>query len=49
TQHAESRIRDMDMAEAMVEYSKYSILEQAGQAVLSQANQMTSGVIYSRL
>lgn len=45
TQHAESRIRDMDMAEAMVEYSKYSILEQAGQAVLSQANQMTSGVI----
>src|SRR5829696_7901315 len=36
---AESRIRDVDMASEMVQYTKYSILSQAGQAMLAQANQ----------
>ncbi|MGN1187387.1 MAG: flagellin, partial [Lachnospiraceae bacterium] len=45
TSAAESRIRDLDMAEGMVEFSKHSILEQAGQSVLSQANQSTQGVL----
>ena len=34
TQSAESRIRDTDMAEEMVEYSKNNILAQAGQSML---------------
>ena len=45
TQNAESRIRDTDMAEAMVEYSKNNILAQAGQSMLAQANQSTQGVL----
>ena len=45
TQAAESRIRDTDMAEQMVEYSKNSILAQAGQSMLAQANQSTQGVL----
>ena len=45
TQSAESRIRDTDMAEEMVEYSKNSILAQAGQSMLTQANQQTQGVL----
>ena len=45
TTDAESRIRDTDMAEAMVEYSKNNILAQAGQAMLAQANQSTEGVL----
>lgn len=45
TQAAESRIRDTDMAEAMVEYSKNNILAQAGQSMLAQANQATQGVL----
>ena len=44
-QDAESRIRDVDMAEEMTEYSKYNILMQAGQSMLAQANQMTQGVL----
>ena len=44
-QAAESRIRDVDMAEEMTEYSKYNILMQAGQSMLAQANQMTQGVL----
>ena len=45
TQAAESRIRDTDMAEEMVEYSKNNILAQAGQSMLAQANQSTQGVL----
>ena len=45
TTEAESRIRDTDMAEAMVEYSKNNILAQAGQSMLAQANQSTQGVL----
>ena len=45
TQAAESRIRDTDMAEQMVDYSKNSILAQAGQSMLAQANQSTQGVL----
>ncbi len=45
TQAAESRIRDTDMAEEMVEYSKGNILSQAGQAMLAQANQSNQGVL----
>ena len=45
TQAAESRIRDTDMAQEMVEYSKNSILAQAGQSMLAQANQSTQGVL----
>jgi flagellin len=45
TQSAESRIRDTDMAEEMVEYSKNNILAQAGQSMLAQANTATQGVL----
>jgi flagellin len=44
-QSAESRIRDLDMADEMVSYSKSSILQQAGQSMLAQANQATQGVL----
>ena len=45
TEAAESRIRDTDMADEMVEYSKNNILQQAGQSMLAQANQATQGVL----
>ena len=45
TQSAESSIRDTDMAEEMVNYSKNNILAQAGQSMLAQANQSTQGVL----
>ena len=45
TSSAESRIRDTDMADEMVEYSKNNILAQAGQSMLAQANQSTQGVL----
>lgn len=45
TTAAESRIRDTDMAEMMVEYSKNNILAQAGQSMLAQANQANQGVL----
>lgn len=45
TSSAESRIRDTDMADEMVEYSKNNILGQAGQSMLAQANQSTQGVL----
>ena len=45
TTSAESRIRDTDMAEEMVEYSKNNILAQAGQSMLAQANQSNQGVL----
>ena len=45
TQSAESRIRDTDMAEEMVQYSKNNILQQAGQSMPAQANQANQGVL----
>ena len=42
---SESRIRDTDMADEMVKYSKNNILQQAGQSMLAQANQSTQGVL----
>ncbi len=44
-QSAESNIRDVDMAEEMVVYSKNNILQQAAQSMLAQANQSTQGVL----
>lgn len=45
TQSAESRIRDTDMAEEMVQYTSTSIIQQAGQSMLAQANSQTQGVL----
>ena len=45
TTSAESRIRDTDMAQEMVNYSKNNILAQAGQSMLTQANQSNQGVL----
>ena len=45
TQSSESRIRDTDMAEEMVQYSKNNILQQAAQSMLAQANQANQGVL----
>jgi flagellin len=45
TQSAESQIRDTDMADEMVNYTKNNILAQAGQSMLAQANQSTQGVL----
>jgi flagellin len=45
TQAAESLIRDVDMADEMVEFSKNQILAQAGQSMLAQANQANQGVL----
>lgn len=45
TQAAESIIRDTDMAKEMVQYSKHNILAQAGQSMISQANQSSQGVL----
>ncbi|WP_117148966.1 flagellin [Paraliobacillus zengyii] len=42
---AESRIRDVDMAKEMMEQTKNSILGQASQAMLAQANQLPQGVL----
>jgi flagellin len=44
-QAAESRIRDTDMANEMVNYTKNRILAQAGNAMLAQANQKTQQVL----
>lgn len=44
-QAAESRIRDVDMADEMVKYSKNNILQQAAQSMLAQANQAPQGVL----
>lgn len=44
-QASESRIRDVDMAKEMVEYSKSKILLQAGQAMMTQANQSRQGIL----
>lgn len=45
TTAAESAIRDTDMADMMVQYSKNNILQQAGQSMLAQANQANQGVL----
>jgi len=45
TTSAESAIRDTDMATEMVRYSNNSILAQAGQSMLAQANQSNQGVL----
>ena len=42
---AESTIRDADMAAEMTELSRVQILQQAGTAMLAQANQAPQGVL----
>lgn len=42
---AESRIRDVDMAKEMMEFTKNNILSQAAQAMLAQSNQVPQGVL----
>jgi flagellin len=42
---SESRIRDVDMAAEMVNFTKLQILQQAGTSMLAQANQASSGVL----
>ena len=42
---AESRIRDVDMASEMVNFSKLQILQQAGTSMLAQANQAPQNVL----
>ncbi|CAM5442243.1 hypothetical protein BSAF29S_05730 [Bacillus safensis subsp. safensis] len=42
---AESRIRDVDMAKEMSEFTKNNILSQASQAMLAQANQQPQNVL----
>ena len=44
-QASESRIRDADMAETMVDMTKDNILVQSGTAMLAQANQKTSTIL----
>ncbi|MBR1921391.1 MAG: hypothetical protein IJ829_05240 [Kiritimatiellae bacterium] len=44
-QNAESNIRDTDVAEEMMNYTKNSILNQSAQAMLAQANQLPQGVL----
>lgn len=45
TSAAESRIRDVDMAREMMNFTKNNILSQASQAMLAQANQLPQGVL----
>jgi flagellin len=44
-QASESRIRDVDMAKEMMEFTKNNILQQAAQSMLAQANQAPQGVL----
>ncbi len=44
-QAAESRIRDVDMAEEMMEFTKSNILSQAAQSMLAQANMQPQGIL----
>ena len=44
-QAAESRIRDADMAEEMVEFTKNSVLVQSGTAMLAQANLQPQSIL----
>lgn len=45
TQASESRIRDTNMAKQMVEFTKNTVLQQAGTAMLAQANAQTQNVL----
>ena len=45
TTAAESRIRDVDMAKEMVEFSKNMILDNVGQAMLTKANKNNEGLL----
>ena len=45
TQAAESRIREADMAQEMIGFSKFQILQQSGMAMLAQANQAPQSVL----
>jgi len=42
---SESRIRDVDMAKEMMEFTKNNILQQAAQAMLAQANMQPQGIL----
>ena len=42
---SESRIRDVDMAKEMVNFTKLQVLQQAGTSMLAQANQSSQGVL----
>ena len=42
---SESRIRDVDMAKEMVNFTKFQILQQAGTSMLAQANQSSQSVL----
>ena len=44
-QASESRIRDVDMAKEMMEFTKYNILQQAAQSMLAQANNQPQGIL----
>ena len=44
-QASESRIRDTDMASQMVEFTKNSVLQQAGTAMLAQANSQSQNIL----
>ena len=44
-QSSESRIRDADMAEYMVDFTKNQILVQSGTAMLAQANAKSQGIL----
>jgi len=44
-QDAEATIRDVDVAEEMMAYTKNNILVQSAQAMLAQANQLPQGVL----
>lgn len=46
TQQAESKIRDTNMAKLMVKYANAQIIAQAGQFMLTQANQSSQGVLH---
>lgn len=45
TQSSESKIRDVDMATEMVEYSKQNILAQVGMSMMAQANSSKEGIL----
>jgi flagellin len=42
---SESRIRDLDMASEMVGFTKNQVLQQAGTAMLAQANQIPQSIL----
>jgi flagellin len=44
-QASESRIRDVDMAKEIMEFTKSQILSQAAQSMLAQANALPQGIL----